>query len=334
MTIKFLRTFKRLFYIACSCILFSFTCSAEQSASLSKPQNTRVIHFTKSRSIVSYGSDTLANLMFFWAKEFQNNYPKINFELHSEGSTTAIKMLLSNQADLGPMSRLMTSQELDVFEKKFGYQPIPVKVAMDALVMYVNRENPLIGISLAQIDSVFSTTRKCGLQHSIDSWQQLGLTGTWKEHPIELIGRNQVSGTYGFFKQKALCKGDFKPRVSLQPGSTSLIQVVSHAKYALGFSGLGFKTSGVKPLSLLTENGKRISATSENVQKQIYPLSRFLYIYINWPKSNPLPSKIHNFITYVLSGKGQKIVEQDGYISLSESTRKEQLNMLGLSPRK
>ncbi|MGJ8681276.1 PstS family phosphate ABC transporter substrate-binding protein [Paraglaciecola sp.] len=327
---KIFRTINKVPYIASFSLLISLSCSAQAQTAQSELQTPNTIHFGASKNIVSFGSDTLANLMHFWSKEFHVQYPKIGFELHSEGSTTAVKMLFNNQADLGPMSRLMTSHEVSTFKQKFGYRPTPVKVAMDALVMYVNRDNPLDNISLAQIDRMFSATQKCHFQPSIDSWQQLGLTGKWKNHPIELIGRNKISGTYGFFKRKALCNGEFKPNVSLQPGSTSLIQVISHTKFAIGFSGLGFKTSGVKALPLLSNDGEIVPSTAANVQNQTYPLARFLYIYINWPQSNPIPSKIQNFLRLVLSEKGQKVVTQDGYIPLSKSVRKEQLKMLRL----
>ncbi len=270
-----------------------------------------------SGNLSSVGSDTLANLMTFWAEEFKRQYPNVNIQIQAAGSSTAPPALTEGTSNLGPMSRKMKSKEVEAFEKKHGYKPIPIRVAIDALAVYVNKDNPIEGMTIPQVDAVFSATRKCGGDADLAKWGDLGLKGSWGNRPIQLYGRNSVSGTYGYFKKKALCKGDYKNNVNEQPGSASVVQSVSSSLNGIGYSGIGYKTSGVKAVALAKKPGKPfIAATPDNAANNTYPLSRFLYVYVNKHPNKPVAPLEREFIKMVLSKVGQQVVIKDGYIPL------------------
>ncbi len=271
-----------------------------------------------SGNLNSIGSDTLNNLMTLWAEGFKQAYPNVRIQIEGKGSSTAPPALISGTAQIGPMSRAMKPTEIDEFEKKFGYPPTKVRVAIDALAVYVNKDNPLNELSLPQVDAIFSKTRTCGLASDLGNWGALGLQGAWAQKPLSLYGRNSASGTYGFFKEHALCNGDFKDTVKEQPGSASVVQGVAEDTYGIGYSGIGYKTSGVKALALAPKAGETaITTDSENVYAGTYPLSRFLYVYVNHAPNKPIDPLVKQFVAYVLSQQGQTVVVKDGYLPLT-----------------
>jgi phosphate transport system substrate-binding protein len=280
-------------------------------------------------NLSSVGSDTLANLMTLWAEEYKREYPNVNIQIQAAGSSTAPPALTEGTSNLGPMSRKMKDKELEAFEKRYGYKPTPIRVAIDALAVFVNKDNPIKGMTIPQVDAVFSSTRKCGLADDITTWGGLGLDGAWKTRAIQLYGRNSVSGTYGYFKKHALCKGDYKNNVNEQPGSASVVQSVSSSLNGIGYSGIGYKTSGVRTVPLAKASGKPfVEASTENAISGKYPLARFLYIYVNKHPNKPLPPLEGEFIKMVMSKLGQKIVVKDGYIPLPAKVAAKELEKL------
>lgn len=270
-----------------------------------------------SGNLSSVGSDTLANLMTLWAEEFKRIYPNVNVQIQAAGSSTAPPALSEGTSNLGPMSRLMKDKEVEAFEKRHGYKPTPVAVAIDALAVFVHKDNPIEGLSLQQTDAIFSSTRTCGNAEDITRWGQLNLPGAWASRGIQLYGRNSVSGTYGYFKQHALCKGDFKNTVNEQPGSASVVQSVSASLNGIGYSGIGYTTSSVRAVPLTKTPGKPfVEATPDNAINGSYPLARFLYVYINKVPGAELDPITTEFLKMVLSRQGQEIVVKDGYIPL------------------
>lgn len=270
-----------------------------------------------SGNLSSVGSDTLANLMTLWAEEFKREYPNVNIQIQAAGSSTAPPALTESTSNLGPMSRQMKSNEIEAFEKKFGYKPTAIPVAIDALAVYVHKDNPLKGLAIADVDAIFSSTRKCGGKKDVTKWGDLGMDGDWAGRTIQIYGRNSVSGTYGYFKKKALCKGDYKNNVNEQPGSASVVQSVSSSLNGIGYSGIGYKTSGVKAVPLTKKAGTPfVEATPENAVNKTYPLSRFLYVYVNKHPNKGLAPLEREFIKLVLSKAGQQVVVKDGYIPL------------------
>lgn len=263
-------------------------------------------------SLSSIGSDTLNNLMTLWAEGFKAKYPNVNIQIEGKGSSTAPVALIEGSAQLGPMSRAMKSEEIDEFEKKFGYKPLEVKVAVDALAVYTHKDNPIKGLTLQQVDSIFSSTFKAG-GTAIKNWGQAGLDGEWAGKDISKYGRNSASGTYGFFKDEALLKGDFDASVKEQPGSSAVVQGVASDLGGIGYSGIGYKTSGVKAIALGTSADALFEPTYENCLSGDFPLARFLYVYVNKSPEKPLDPLTLEFLKFVLSKEGQEVVVKDGY---------------------
>jgi phosphate transport system substrate-binding protein len=282
-----------------------------------------------SGNLNSIGSDTLNNLMLLWAEAFRAIYPNVNIQIQGAGSSTAPAALIDGTAQLGPMSRAMTGSELDRFEARHGYKPTELKVAIDALAVFVHRENPVQGLSLPQIDAIFSSTYRLG--HSpIRTWGQAGLTGDWARRPISLYGRNSVSGTYGFFKNVALGGGDFdSARYQEQPGSSTVVQSITADRFGIGYSGIGYSTSGVRALRLAQETGGTlVEPTPENCISGDYPLARFLYVYVNKNPRQPMDRLTYEFIRFTNSRQGQEIVVRDGYFPLPAIATRQTLDSI------
>ena len=268
-------------------------------------------------NFTSVGSDTLNNLMTFWAEEYKRAYPNVNIQIQGAGSSTAPPALTEGTSNFGPMSRPMNAKEIEAFEKKHGYKPTAVPMAIDALAVYVNKDNPIKGLTMAQVDAIFSPTRKCGHPSDITKWGEAGMSGEWASRPIALYGRNSVSGTYGYFKEHALCKGDFKKNVAEQPGSASVVQSVTGQLNAIGYSGIGYKTSGVRAVPLARKEGSPfIEADPKDALNGTYPLARVLYVYVNKKPNQALPPLEREFFKMVLSRQGQTVVVKDGFVPM------------------
>lgn len=280
-----------------------------------------------SGNLDSIGSDTLNNLMTLWAESFQAIYPNVHIQIEGKGSSTAPPALIEGTAQLGPMSREMKSTEVDQFESKFGYKPFQIGVSLDALAVFVHKDNPIEGLNLKQVDGIFSSTLKRG-GDPITSWGQLDLKGDWVSRSVSSYGRNSASGTYGFFKSVALLKGDYKSTVKEQPGSSAVVQGIGSDLYGIGYSGIGYKTSGVKVLSLSVDGGKLYEASLENCISGDYPLARLLYIYINNNPVEKLDTLTKEFLKFVLSRQGQEIVVKDGYYPLPAAIAKQYIQQL------
>ncbi|HWP49557.1 MAG TPA: PstS family phosphate ABC transporter substrate-binding protein [Candidatus Limnocylindrales bacterium] len=284
-----------------------------------------------SGNLKSVGSDTMNNLMTLWAEGFNKFYPGVKIEIEGKGSSTAPPALTAGTAHFGPMSREMKAQEIDEFEKKYGYKPTEVKTSLDVLAVYVHKDNPIQCLSLPQIDAIFSKTRRGGYEKDIRTWGDLGLTGEWADKPISLYGRNSASGTYGYFKEHALFKGDYKDEVKEQPGSSSVVQGVASDKFGIGYSGIGYKTADVRAVPLAAKEGATCyEANMENAYSGEYPIARFLYIYVNKAPGKSLDPLRREFLSFVLSKQGQEVVVKDGFIPLPASLIQEERSKLGL----
>ncbi|MBI4013688.1 MAG: phosphate ABC transporter substrate-binding protein PstS family protein [Candidatus Rokubacteria bacterium] len=282
-----------------------------------------------SGSLSSVGSDTLNNLMTLWSETFQKFYPNVKVQIEGKGSSTAPPALIAGTAQLGPMSRSMKGTEVDQFEKKYGFKPTQIRTAVDALAVFVNKDNPIKCLTLARVDAVFSKSRRGGYREGVKTWGQLGLTGDWANRPISLFGRNSASGTYGFFKEHALKNGDYRDEVKEQPGSASVVQGVTVDRYALGYSGIGYATAGVRAVPLAEKDGDKChEATADEAYAGTYPLARFLYVYVNRAPGKALDPLTREFVKLVLSKEGQEVVVKDGYFPLPASIVKEELNKI------
>ena len=315
-----------MFSRICSLVMCSLALAVEVDPKLPAYQKVSGV----SGDLKSVGSDTLNNLMTFWAEGFRAAYPGVKISIEGKGSSTAPPALIEGAAQFGPMSREIKSKEVTDFEKKFGYKPAVARTAVDALAVFVNKDNPIKGLTLQQLDGIFSKTRKSGGK-DINTWGDLGLTGEWADKPIAIYGRNSASGTYGFFKEVALFKGDYKDSVKEQPGSSAVVQAIAKDKYAIGYSGVGYKTPDVKTVPLASKDGaKSYDANAENAYSGDYPLARFLYIYFNKKPNEALNPVMGEFLKYVFSKEGQTIVVKDGFYPVSSVIANEDLAKIGL----
>jgi len=295
----------------------SMVCAAALQAAVDPKLPEYKVVTGVSGNVNSIGSDTLNNLMTLWAEDFKKSYPNVNIQIQGAGSSTAPPALTEGTANFGPMSRAMKAEEIQAFEAKHGYKPTAVPVAIDVLAVYVNKDNPIKGLSLQQVDAIFSATRKCGAAKDITRWGEVGLTDNWANRDFTLYSRNAVSGTYGYFKDEALCKGDFKAGINEQPGSASVVQGVSESINGIGYSGIGYVTSGVRALPLSKKDGQPfVTAEASHALDGTYPLARVLYVYINKHPNRPLDALQLEFAKMILSKQGQETVVRDGYIPL------------------
>ncbi|NJL28442.1 MAG: PstS family phosphate ABC transporter substrate-binding protein [Thermoanaerobaculia bacterium] len=284
-----------------------------------------------SGTIKSVGSDTLNNLMTLWAEEFKKQYPNVQIEIEGKGSSTAPPALIEGTANFGPMSRTMKDAEIDEFEKKYGHKPIGLRTSIDMLAVYVHKDNPIAdsGLTLQQIDAIFSSTRKGGAPKDITTWGGAGLTGDWSSKPISLYGRNSASGTYGYFKENALFKGDYKSSVKEQPGSSSVVQGVASDKNGIGYSGIGYKTADVDTVPIAAKTGGKL-VPAEPASVSEYPLARFLLVYVNKKPGESLDPLRREFVKLIFSKQGQEVVIKDGYLPVSFEIAQQSLADVGI----
>jgi len=280
-----------------------------------------------SGNLSSIGSDTMNNLMTLWGEGFGKFYPNVKLQIEGKGSSTAPPALISGTAQLGPMSRPMKGTEIDAFEKKFGYKPTGLRSSVDALAVFVNKDNPIKCLTMAQTDAIFSKSRRYGYKEDVKTWGQLGLTGDWANRSLSLFGRNSASGTYGFFKEHTLKNGDYKDEVKEQPGSASVVQGVTVDRYAIGYSGIGYATSGVRAVPIAEKpDASCVEATAENAYSGKYPLARFLYVYVNKAPGKGLDPLMREFVKFMFTRQGQEVVIKDGYFPVPNSIAKEELS--------
>jgi phosphate transport system substrate-binding protein len=283
--------------------------------------------------INSVGSDSLNNEMGLWSKGFMDRYPDVKIEVEGRGSATAPPALLDGSSQLGPMSRPMSGEEVDAFEKKYGYKPSSVHVAVDALAVYVHKDNPVACLTLQQLNRIFSSTRKGpAFGRDIKTWGDVGLTGEWAAKPISMFGRNSSSGTYEYFREMVLYGGDYKTQLKEQVGSEAVVQGVAGDKFAIGYSGLGYKTDAVRTVPLAKYEGAPCyNVSAEETYSGKYPIARYLNIYLNKIPDQPLDALRSEFIKYVLSKDGQELTEKGGYYSITNDSREADLKKLGIA---
>jgi phosphate transport system substrate-binding protein len=286
-----------------------------------------------SGNVKSVGSDTMNNLMTLWAEGFRKFYPNVDVAIEGKGSTTGPPALKEGTASFAPMSRAMKPAEIDAFKSKFGYAPTELPTSIDMLAVYVHKDNPIQGLTMKQVDAVFSRTRKGGSAKAITTWGDLGLTGEWANRPIALYGRNSASGTYGYFKEHALFNGDYKNEVKEMPGSSAVIQAVAGDKYGIGYSGIGYKTADVRVVPLKDSDDPKepfVPAESEKAYSGEYPLARFLFVYVNREPNSQLDPLRREFVRYLFSREGQTEVVKSGYLPVMQEIAGKALQSIGV----
>lgn len=272
--------------------------------------------------IASIGDSTTTNLVARLAAEFRMMYPNVTLEITASPTSIGPSALLDGRADIVPMSRRLTHEEVQGFTKKYGYPPTEIRVANDALAIYVEKRNPLPGLTLVQLDGIFSRTQRRG-GSSIETWGQAGLTEEWAELPITLYGYGLGDGARQVFQQQGLDGGEFRLSLRVEGGGSSIVQGVAANPGAIGFASIFFTCKGVRVVPLAGADGRFYAPTTENVRGLQYPLSRFLYICVNKSPRRPLEGPAAEFLRFLLSGEGQHIVADGGNIPLDAATLNE-----------
>ncbi|MFP5301636.1 phosphate ABC transporter substrate-binding protein [Cobetia sp. SIMBA_158] len=281
-------------------------------------------------NLTAVGSDTLSVLVTRWAAQLRRYHPGVRVQLQAAGSSTAPPALIAGTTRIGLMSRPMSDQERQDFTREFGYPPLGVPVALDAMGIIVHRSNPLEEISIAQLDAIFSATHNCGGQ-AANRWGQLGLSDEWNDRQITRFGRSATSGTYGAFRRIALCDGDFRLDVSEQPGSASIIGAVGSSPNGIGYASFSTSSPLVKQLSVSREaGGHAVFPSRASIRDGRYPLTRALYIYVNRVPDEPLPALEQAFLSLIMSRQGQQAILRDGYVPLPEKQLLHWRQQLGL----
>lgn len=284
-------------------------------------------------NLKTVGSDTMNNMLALWTEEFKKSYPGVKREVDGRGSSNALPALIAGQAAFGPMSREPKKSEITAFKEKFGYEPTILATSIDMLAVYVNKDNPVEGLSFPEIDAVFSSTRKLGAKRQADKWSFFVKKGPLFSQAISCYGRNAASGTYGYFKDVVLAKGDYGAWVAASPGSSAVVQSVGSNLGGIGYSGIGYKTPDVRAIGVAEElGGELVLPVPENAYNGKYPLSRFLYLAVNYDERKPLDPVRAQFIRYVFSKQGQMQVVKDGYLPISADIAAEELEKVGLKP--
>ena len=320
---------KRLSLLLSSATLALASAAGAQSVDPNLPEYQPVSGV--SGNLVSIGSDTLNNLMTLWSEGFRSFYPNVAIQIQGAGSGTAPPALVEGTAQFGPMSRPMRGSEIEEFEARFGYEPIPMRGAIDAIGVFVHRDNPVECLSLQQVDAIFSSTRAGGADAAITTWGDVGATGEWANRPIAMYGRNSASGTYGYFREVALFGGDYSPEVREQPGSSTVIQGVAADINGIGYSGIGYGTADVRAISVAGDDGTCYEPSGENAAMGNYPIARFLYIYMNVDPNTPLEPLRAEFVRYVYSQQGQQDVVRAGFFPLVRMIADQDLDAFGLT---
>ncbi|AQU84406.1 MULTISPECIES: PstS family phosphate ABC transporter substrate-binding protein [unclassified Halomonas] len=272
-----------------------------------------------SGTLGAVGSDTMAGLVLRWGEALTARHPEISLQFQAGGSASAPTALIAGTTRLGPMSRPMSDSEHQQFVDRYGYPPLELRVARDALVVVVHRHNPLEALTRQQVDAIFSTGLTCGADHSIRRWEELLEAQQWPYGQIALHGRNLASGTHGLFQQQALCSGQFRVDISEHPGSSAVVAAVGESPNAIGYAGYNHLSPMVKALRLTDQQGRDVAPTESSIQRGEYPLSRDLYLYVNLPPGESLPAAEQAFIKLITSAEGQQIIRASGFVPLPPS---------------
>jgi phosphate transport system substrate-binding protein len=290
------------------------------------------------------GADVMDEITLGWAKLYRKAYPRLSVTMEAKSSGSGAPGLISGRADLAPVGREMLPAEEQAFVAKFGYKPFAIKVATGSVgslgktatsIVLVDKDNPVPGLTMAQLDAIYSTTRKRG-HADISKWGDLGLTGAWKDRPIHLYGLKSPNGIEQFFKAQVMEGGDYKSNIEFVKGkgfthafTVAAEDMASHPG-GLTYALLANVTPNVRVVPLAQNAGEPFLApTLQNVYQHKYPLSRYVYIFVNRPPGKPLEPKVKEFLKLVLSREGQDVVAKEGvYIPLTPETVQEELKKL------
>lgn len=259
-------------------------------------------------SIQSKGSDTIVNLALAWAEAYQPNHPEVNLSVTGGGTGTGITALISGTTDIANASRQIKAVEIEEARAK-GVDPTETVIALDAIAIIINPNNPVTQLSLQQISDIYAG--------KIDNWLDVG----GEDRPIVRLSRETNSGTHVYFLEKVLRLGDskstllFDPRTLLLPSSEGITTEVRDNPNAIGYDGLGYVTPDVKVVAVSADGvSPAVFPSADTVNAGTYPISRELYVYTNGAPQG----EVKKYLDWMLSPEGQAIVLSMGFVPVGE----------------
>ena len=272
---------------------------------------------------------TVRPILDRWVETFRRAQPEIHFRVSGEGTAEGPAALISGRAQIAALSRPMSAGETKVFRDRHGFDPLGVPVGVDSVAVYVHAGNPLEGLTLRQLDAIFSEGRRCGATALAKRWGDVGLDGEWADRPIRIYGRRPASGTGGFFQQAALCGGLLRGSLQEKPGGGAVAAAVAESAYAIGFGKRVENAAGVKVVAVaLGEDDAYLLPDREGLHSGDYPLTRQLFLYARRPPGEAFDADIAAFLAFAVSDEGQAIVEQAGFVRVPEASVQESLARL------
>lgn len=267
--------------------------------------------------IRTVGSSTLTTLFGSWSDDFDRMQGRIQLRITGGGSSAAVRPLIAGESDLAPMAREMTAREIETFRARWGYGPTRLTVALDAIAVFVHKDNPLRSLTLAQLESIFALEPRGGLR-AVQTWRDVGVTGPLSSRPINRYGPRRTQGIHSVFRTLVLGGGDYTLAMQSEPVSSAVVQAAGADEAGIAFSSRLFATARTRALALAAAPADRAQLpTARNITDGRYPLVRRLYVYVNKPPDQPLPVHVAEFLRYVCSYEGQERLARDGGIALS-----------------
>lgn len=322
-------------------------CVAQKVANAARYQPTQAI----SGTIRIWGDQYMSGVVDSWEQGFQKSHPQVKFETRLMGTATAMPSIYTGVADLALIGRETNTTDNDGFLHLLQYRPLRFELmtgSLDvpgksyALAIFVQKDNPLSKLTLAQLAAIFGCENKNDLVN-IRTWGQLGLAGEWNDKPINLYTFDAETGTGLFFLHAVLADSrkmswenlkEFKdirnPDGSIYESGQQIIDALQKDRFGLAVSSVRYENSEVKPVALAAKKGgPYFQATKENLISRKYPLTRMTYAFVNQPPDQPIDPKVKEFLRYIFSREGQARVERDrGYLPLSQESLVEQLKKL------
>jgi phosphate transport system substrate-binding protein len=269
--------------------------------------------------LVIVGSGNMVGFLRAMGRGFARLHPGTRVKVEAKTSSSGPPALLRGRAALASMSRPMNAEEQKAFRTVHDVEPTGISIALDALTIYVNRDNPLVQITLSQLDDVFSSTRACGGGEPITHWKQLGLEGDWAQRSIGLYGHVASAGTNAFFRDHALCGGRFREGIREQPGPRSVILSITESRFGIGYGAVADLGPGVKTLAVGRTNEAFGKPEASDVYSGVYPLSRELLLYRLPAERDPeRDALVDAFLQYSLSDAGQAAVIEARFLALPQ----------------
>ena len=309
-------------------LLCSFVISLAAGSCKSNNSTVQGVNYKKTSDVYGTikisGSTTMSNLVSLWCNGFSDIYHNTNCMVESFGSRKAPQDLVEGKFEIGTMSEPMSSKDIQDFKNTYGYEPLGIEVAIDMIAVLVNVENPITCITISELDGIYSNTYSCQGSTDITTWGDLIQGGEWKNIPIKVYGRTPASGTYDVFRKIALCNGNYKSSITQLASSKDIVDFVSKDVYSIGYSGLGYITSGVKAVNVGESKNNCYPPKSEYAITKQYPFTRNLYIYTREDPSKGMKKLTKEFLKYILSKDGQEAVLEAGFTVLPANVVKEE----------